>query len=86
MTVLSLILLPDSAAQKYMLVCLPLSLMRKAEVIRMGVRQHLYAVNSFEEYKLTANNNNDSSSQTLFPKTPTSLRLVCQGSVVVQLF
>lgn len=60
MTVLSLILLPDSAAQKYMLVCLPLSLMRKAEVIRMGVRQHLYAVNSFEEYKLTANNNNDS--------------------------
>lgn len=60
MTVLSLILVPDSAAQKYTLVCLPLSLMRKAEVIPMGVRQHLYAVNSFEEYKLTANNNTDS--------------------------
>lgn len=60
MSVLSLILVPDSAAQKYTLARLLLSLMRKAEVIPEGDRQHLYRVNSFEEYKLTANNNTDS--------------------------
>lgn len=76
MTVLSLILVPDSAAQKYTPVCLPLSLMRKAEVIPMGVRQHLYAVNSFEEYKLTANNTDSRNTKCVNRKKPSGLFLL----------